>query len=77
VTGPNGFSQTAKLLRIRRTQADTRGIYSIDAPGGNWNRSDEGRYTIKLQPHQVADAAGNFAPTEVLGRFPVQFPPRP
>jgi len=76
VTGPNGFSQSAKLVRIRGSRADTRATYSIDAPGGKWNRADQGRYTVTLRRRQVADTAGNFAPETELGRFRVQFPPR-
>ncbi len=76
VSGPNGFSQLAKLVRIRGSKADTRATYSIDAPGGNWNRADEGRYSITLQQRQVQDTAGHFAPPTELGRFRVQFPPR-
>ena len=74
VTGPHGFSQSAKLLSTSGSGDDVRAVYSIDAPGGTWNRPDEGRYTITLQNHQVADEAGNFAPSKVLGKFRVQFP---
>jgi uncharacterized delta-60 repeat protein len=75
VTGPNGFRQTAKLMRVDGSEDDLRALYSIIAPGGHWNRADEGRYTISLQNHQVADKAGNFAPAKELGRFRVQFAP--
>jgi len=74
VTGPNGFSRTAKVVRISGSKADTRVLYRIKAPGGHWNRPDEGRYTITLKERQIEDRAGNFAPSEELGRFRVEFP---
>ena len=77
VTGPNGFRQTAKLVRTGRIGDDIEAVYRISAPGGTWNRADEGRYTITLKGHQVADAAGNFAPEKELGRFRVDFSPLP
>lgn len=76
ITGPGGFRKTAKVLRIGGSSDDVRVLYSFPPPGGHWNRPDEGLYIIKLQPHQIKDAAGNFAPPEELGRFRVKFAPR-
>jgi uncharacterized delta-60 repeat protein len=71
VSGPNGFSQAAKLVSVSGSGDDVRAVYSIDAPGGSWDSADEGRYTITLQQHEVADQAGNFSRSKVLGRFRV------
>jgi uncharacterized delta-60 repeat protein len=76
ITGPKGFRKTAKVLRLSGSGDDVRVLYSFPAPGGHWNRADEGLYIIKLQEHQIKDAAGNFAPGKELGRFRVQFAPR-
>ncbi len=76
ITGPNGFRKTAKVLRINGNSDDVRVLYSFGAPGGHWNRADEGLYIIRLQERQIKDVVGNFAPPEELGRFRVQFAPR-
>ena len=73
VTGPNGFSQLATLHSI---QPDSNGsplkaIYKFAAPGGNWDGTDDGTYTIALAANQVSDASGNFVTSGTLGSFDV------
>jgi hypothetical protein len=73
ITGPNGFSAPARLLHAR-TASHGRAVivrYSIPGPGGRWRASDDGTYTISLQPQQVADSAGKFTTGGILGTFAV------
>lgn len=76
VTGPNGFSQAAALVRVNKSTNSTprTATYQITAPGGSWTIDDNGRYTFTLQPNQVSDIVGNFMPTSTLGSFLVDLP---
>jgi large repetitive protein len=46
--------------------------YSLTPPGGSWDNSDNGNYTVNLQASQVKDAVGNFAIASSLGNFSVE-----
>ncbi len=48
--------------------------YKITAPGGTWNATDTGTYTIGLADHQVSDLSGNFIAASTLGQFSVSIP---
>jgi Ca2+-binding RTX toxin-like protein len=73
VTGPNGFDQLATFLRVEPGSDGTpRTVtYRIDAPGGTWNSTDNGSYTITVQANQVKDNRGNAVVTRTIGTFPV------
>ncbi|HEY9621428.1 MAG TPA: GDSL-type esterase/lipase family protein [Crinalium sp.] len=73
VTGVNGFSQTASLIAVDNLSngATRTATYQIAAPGGSWNATDSGAYTITLQANQVKDTNGNFAASSALGTFNV------
>ncbi len=77
VTGPNGFSQLAKFIG---TNASGNGsprtvTYELSsAPGGAWESSDNGTYTIGLLASQIKDINGNFAAAKTLGQFSVNLP---
>jgi Viral BACON domain/Metallo-peptidase family M12B Reprolysin-like len=45
--------------------------YVINAPGGTWDATDNGTYTVTLQDSAVADTAGNVTQETVLGLFVV------
>jgi large repetitive protein len=45
--------------------------YSLTPPGGTWDVSDNGTYTVNLQASQVKDTVGNFAIASNLGNFSV------
>ncbi len=73
VTGPNEYSQLATLVS-RKTSADGKSVtavYSIPAPGGSWDASDNGVYTILILPNQIKDTAGNALVAGGLGTFAV------
>src|SRR5262249_15628858 len=76
VTGPHGFSQVAKLESI---DANTNGpvrvaTYTITAPGGTWDASDGGSYSVSLRTSQIADVTGNAAASNSIGNFVVNIP---
>ncbi|MEQ9626250.1 malectin domain-containing carbohydrate-binding protein, partial [Coleofasciculus chthonoplastes] len=73
VTGPNGFSQLASLETIQPDSngSPLRAIYKFAAPGGNWDGTDDGIYTIALAANQVSDASGNVVTSGTLGSFEV------
>lgn len=64
VTGPGGFNQLASFVSC--TTAPTVGsaitaIYRVTAPGGFWDSTDDGTYTVTLQSGQVKDPSNNSA----------------
>jgi hypothetical protein len=73
ITGPNGFSQTATFVSVNTNTNGTprTATYSIGAPGGSWDSSDTGTYTIAMRTSQVADTSGNFVAAATLGTFNV------
>jgi hypothetical protein len=73
VVGPHGYSQFAQLQRVDIPKdGPTRvATYAIKPPGGTWNASGNGVYTIELERWQVSDTSGRYAPDQVLGRFEV------
>jgi hypothetical protein len=47
--------------------------YQFSPPGGGWDFTDDGTYTVVLQPNQLSDANG-FIPTGQIGSFQVTIP---
>jgi uncharacterized delta-60 repeat protein len=76
VTGPNGYSVLAHLTSVvdRYNGRQRVATYTIDAPGGGWNRADNGQYTIYLRGGQVVDNRGHAAPAGTIGTVTVYFP---
>ena len=76
VTGPNSFSQAATFVSVNNTANGTTrtATYRITAPGGTWDLSDNGTYTVSLQSGQVTDTSGNAATAGSLGTFAVNIP---
>jgi hypothetical protein len=71
VVGPNGFNVLANLISV-----DTPGngsprtaTYQITAPGGTWDGTDAGIYSISLEPNQIQDTSSNYALPVTLGSF--------
>jgi uncharacterized delta-60 repeat protein len=73
VLGPNGYSALAHLANVEDRYAGRQRVatYTIDAPGGVWERGDNGPYTIYLRPNQVADNRGQAVPAGIIGTFTV------
>jgi hypothetical protein len=78
VTGPNGFSRDAHLVKVNRYRSGASRVatYRVEPPdeAGVWARSDNGYYTVSLRPEQVADTSRNTVPGRVLGTFRVLIP---
>jgi Ca2+-binding RTX toxin-like protein len=52
--------------------------YALTPPGGShWDATDNGTYTLTLMATQVADQAGNYAASTVLGSFGVDITVQP
>ncbi len=71
VTGPNGYRSVARLVRTNSelTSNYTVATYEIDAPGGNWDQADAGKYQIGLLSSEVADVQGNYVDASIVGAF--------
>jgi lysophospholipase L1-like esterase len=77
VTGPGNLSQVASLVSVDTpTNGSLRtATYRFTAPGGIWDETDDGTYTLALRANQVSDASGNFAIATTLGTVAVNFAP--
>ncbi len=73
VTGPNGFSNLVDFVGadLPADGSPITGIYSIAAPGGSWESTDNGTYEIVLLEDAVEDIRSNTTPRTVLGSFTV------
>ena len=76
VTGPRNFSQLASVVSVNDSSSGSPRVvtYRINAPGGTWNATDTGTYTIGLADHQVSDISSNFIAASTLGHFAVSIP---
>jgi hypothetical protein len=73
VSGPRGFAAAASVVGVAASTDGTRQIVTcrVAAPGGRFDRSDNGVYRIALRDGGVADDAGAAAPGGVIGGFRV------
>ncbi|MBX7105463.1 MAG: hypothetical protein K1X57_15365 [Gemmataceae bacterium] len=57
VTGPGGYSSPATLISIEpaTTNSLRRATFSIPAPGGTWNSSDGGEYSLSIAANSIFD----------------------
>jgi len=63
VSGPNGpLSITAVSVSSGTPSGTIVATYTVQAPGGSFDASDNGTYTVALHSDQVLDTAGNPAP---------------
>jgi hypothetical protein len=72
VTGPGGYSQSGALANLTYADSDWTATYRITAPGGTWNRADNGLYTISMGADEVRDTSGNPVAAGELGQFAVK-----
>ena len=75
IVGPNGYDQLAKMISIS-TIGDAKTIavtYSVAAPGGSWDPSDNGKYTIYGRAGEVSDTyvTPNFVSATPIADFNV------
>lgn len=76
IVGPNGYNMTANFVSVNDGLDGSPRVttYSMVIPGGAWDGSDAGIYTVSLVSNQVADTNGNFAVGGMLGSFRVDLP---
>ncbi len=76
VLGPSGYSVLAHLIQTDAANFGQQRVatYEIDAPGGTWNRSDNGHYLVYLRPNQILDNHSRPVPAQILGGFRVHIP---
>ncbi len=76
VTGPNGYTNIATLVSVDNSTDGTPRIafYSLPAPGGSWDYTDNGNYVVTLRGGQVSDIYNNFIGGTNLGSFAVSIP---
>ena len=77
VTGPNGLSQPAtyKSVSVNSDGTPRTATYEIPAPGGTWDKADNGTYHVWMVTGQVSDGNGNFVAASELGTFLVNIQP--
>jgi hypothetical protein len=77
VTGPGAFSAAAKFVSVDNNTNGTprTATYSITPPGGIWDSSDNGTYSVVMQGGQVTDTAGNAVAAGTLNTFNVNIAP--
>jgi hypothetical protein len=71
VVGPNGFSNVVEFTGVDAPSDGTprTASYSVAAPGGSWESSDNGEYVIYLREGEVTDTANNSVPSGEVARF--------
>jgi hypothetical protein len=82
VTGPNNFNEMATFVSKIPHGGDKPLIsatYSIPAPGGSWDPTDNGDYTITMNGEQVSDVEydDNWVIPGDLATFPVDLSTKP
>jgi hypothetical protein len=84
VTGPNGYSRRALLISVDQSGDGPERVarYKISSPGADWDRTDNGRYSVQMRPSQVYDVPGQSVASGQFGEFDVQIgdptpPPAP
>jgi hypothetical protein len=76
VTGPNGYSNTVTFVGVDNATDGTPRIasYSVTAPGGSWDQTDNGTYQVTLRGGEVTDTSNNAIAEQTLGTFAVNIP---
>lgn len=76
ITGPGGFNAPASfsMVNLNNNGTPRTATYSITPPGGSWDSTDNGAYSVMLQSNQVTDAAGNPVAAGLLGTFQADLP---
>jgi sugar lactone lactonase YvrE len=75
VSGPRGLKLTVNSVEtspsINSKTVDA--TYHLSPPGGKWDLTEHGIYTISLAGTQVSNVLGDTTPASTLGSFEVQF----
>jgi uncharacterized delta-60 repeat protein len=76
VTGPGGALAVVSAQPSGGTGSPLTVTYIVAAPNGAWSYTNNGSYTVALEPNQVDDTSGNFA-NGLSGSFTVNIPTPP
>ncbi len=74
VFGGNGFDELIEFVSTEITGNTTTASYQFIPPGGTWDRSDNGIYTVSLLGDEVQDTTGQGVSAGDLGNFIVNIP---
>ena len=75
VQGPAGtIPVTFVSVNLNTNGSPRTATYQFTPPGGSWDLTDAGLYSVILQSDQVGDTAGNFAANATIGTFNVRLP---
>ena len=76
VTGLNGYDQVATFVSMNTggNGSPRTATYRISAPGGTWDSTDNGSYSLSMRPNQVTDTSGNSVLEGMLASFVVNIP---
>jgi parallel beta-helix repeat protein len=76
ITGPNAFNQLATFVSVDNNTNGTprTATYSFTAPGGTWDFTDNGTYTVSVESGQVANTNSVTVPGAAIGTFTVALP---
>jgi len=81
IEGPDNYREEAVLEGIFGTQdipqTSASFTYSVNGPGGSWDRADNGRYRVFIENEAVMDSNGNPLAESFLGSFSCRILPRP
>ncbi|MDQ3440439.1 MAG: DNRLRE domain-containing protein [Planctomycetota bacterium] len=76
VKTPGGAMQLAAYVSRQATNNGKTAVavYTLEAPGGNWESADNGTYEVELAGDAVADLLGRATPGQGLTSFTVDVP---
>src|SRR5262249_45064654 len=79
VTGPNSFFiiPTFKGVDIGTNGTPRVTTYEFTPPGGSWDYTKDGSYTINMVENEVADIGALYVPAGNIGQFVVNIIPPP
>ena len=79
VTGTNGYNQIATLYSVPATNGLklTAQFYVNSTPSFIWNGTNNGTYSVSIEPSSVSDTNGNFMPAANIGTFTVMTEAKP
>ena len=75
VTAPDGTVLPVTSVSTEATIGDgiVTATYSVAAPGGSWQQSDRGSYSVAIAAEQVQDINGNAVAAVALGNFALNY----
>ena len=74
VTGPGNtrWSTTLQSVTLPGIHPFVTATFQLVAPGGIWDKADDGNYQVRIVGNQIFDEAGNSVAATIAGSFTVQ-----